>query len=114
MAGILRLKVTNFAFLPYVLTVRPANPEGNPCCLSSSRFGDAVSCLQRGPKCVRRGCAARVLLQRREGMCEAKGLRLTSSKLTVLEVNKHLLQLQEEQDLSTSGVTGLEDDASVV
>lgn len=106
MAGILHLKVTNFAFLPCVLTVRPASPEGNPCCLCSSRFGDAVSRLQRGPECVRRGCVARVLLQCREGRCEATGRLLTSSELAVWGVNKHLLQLQEEQDLSASGVTG--------
>lgn len=76
LAGILRLKVANFTFLLYVLTVRPAAPEGNSC-LCSSRFGIAVSCLQCGPECVRRGCAARVLLQCCEGRCKANGLLLS-------------------------------------
>lgn len=76
LAGILHLKVANFTFLLYVLTVRPAAPEGNSC-LCSSRFGIAVSCLQCGPECVRRGCAARVLLQCCEGRCKANGLLLS-------------------------------------
>lgn len=76
LAGILHLKVANFTFLLYVLTVRPAAPEGNSC-LCSSCFGIAVSCLQCGPECVRRGCAARVLLQCCEGRCKANGLLLS-------------------------------------